>query len=107
MLVVVVDPEEPSLADPLLAAGYELRVVEPGHRMFRTPTRDVHVHLWPPGDEADAYLRLRDLLRRDAAARSEYEALKRSLAGQEWASMNDYADAKGPFIRSLLARAGP
>ncbi|HEX8082870.1 MAG TPA: GrpB family protein [Solirubrobacteraceae bacterium] len=105
ILVVVADPEAPSLAEPLRGAGYELRVVEPGHRMFRTPSRDVHVHLWADGAAAQDYLRLRELLRRDAAARAEYEALKRSLAARDWPSMDDYAEAKGPLIRSLLARA--
>jgi GrpB-like predicted nucleotidyltransferase (UPF0157 family) len=32
----------------LTAVGYELRVREPGHRMFRTPQHDVHVHIWGP-----------------------------------------------------------
>ena len=30
-------------------AGYVLRVREEGHRMFRTPELDVHVHVWPSG----------------------------------------------------------
>ncbi len=107
VLVVVRDPEDPALAGPLEAAGYVLRVVEPGHRMFRTPERHVHVHVWAEGAEARDYLALRDLLRRDAAARAEYEALKRSLAGRSWPSMDDYANAKGPLIAELLRRAGP
>ena len=47
-LVVVVDDitaEEDHL-DALLAAGYVLRVREPGHRLVRTPARDVHVHVY-------------------------------------------------------------
>ncbi|MDO9397317.1 MAG: GrpB family protein, partial [Herbiconiux sp.] len=32
--------------DPLVAAGYVLRVREPGHRLVRTPARDVHVHVY-------------------------------------------------------------
>ena len=104
MLVVVDDPEDESLVAALEDAGYELRVVEPGHRMLRTPGRDVHVHVW--ADEGD-YVRFRDLLRDDAGARREYEALKRALAPREWASMDDYAEAKGPLIRELLRRAGP
>ena len=107
VLVVVADAEDPSLVESFKTAGYELRVIEPRHRMFRTPERDVHVHVWPEGDEARGYLRLRDLLRRDPAARSAYEELKRALAPRDWASMDDYADAKGPLIRDLLRRAGP
>ena len=34
-----------------MAAGYELRVREPGHRMFRTPVRDVHVHVYAEGSQ--------------------------------------------------------
>jgi GrpB-like predicted nucleotidyltransferase (UPF0157 family) len=106
ILVVVDDPEdERSFRRPLEDAGYELRVKEPGHRMFRTPRRDVHVHLWPEGEEADAYLALRDHLRASAAARSAYESLKRQLSKREWADMNEYADAKGELIRSLLRQA--
>jgi GrpB-like predicted nucleotidyltransferase (UPF0157 family) len=40
-----------ALAPPLTAAGYELRVREVGHRMFRAPGRDVHVHVWRDGDD--------------------------------------------------------
>lgn len=36
---------EEEYIDPLLVAGYELRVREPGHRMVRTPALDVHVHI--------------------------------------------------------------
>jgi GrpB-like predicted nucleotidyltransferase (UPF0157 family) len=42
VLVTVADPEDDPAFAPLVEAGYELRVVEPGHRMFRTPARDVH-----------------------------------------------------------------
>jgi GrpB-like predicted nucleotidyltransferase (UPF0157 family) len=48
----------------LTAAGYELRVREPGHRMFRTLEHDVHVHIWADADpEVTRYLRFRDRLR--------------------------------------------
>jgi GrpB-like predicted nucleotidyltransferase (UPF0157 family) len=43
ILVSVADPDNEELyAPPLKEAGYVLRVREPGHRMFRTPRRDVH-----------------------------------------------------------------
>lgn len=46
LLVAVKDPEEESVMVPAMAAaGYQLRVREPGHRMFRTPERDVHPRL--------------------------------------------------------------
>ncbi len=50
VLVAVAEPQDASLTAALDAAGYELRVSEPAHRMFRTPARDVHVHLWPQSD---------------------------------------------------------
>ena len=62
-------------------AGYELRVREPGHRMFRTPERDVHVHVWgADSDEVAKYLLFRDWLRVSADDRDRYEARKRELA---------------------------
>ena len=107
VLVTVADVgDEPSYGPALERAGYELRVREPEHRMFRTPARDVHVHVWNEGDpEVDRYLLFRDRLRASPDDRSEYERLKRSLAQREWSDMNHYADAKGPAIEAILARA--
>ena len=97
--------EEDYLA-PLLAAGYRLRVREPGHRLVRTPERDVHVHLYGRGDPAiDEYLLLRDHLRRDPADRALYESTKRSLMERSWADMNAYSDAKTEVIEAIKARA--
>jgi GrpB-like predicted nucleotidyltransferase (UPF0157 family) len=105
--VAVPDIEDESLfRDALEREGYELRVREQGHRMFRTPTRDAHVHVYAEGDaEIEAYLVFRDHLRRDAADRARYEALKRELAQRDWGDMQDYADAKGPLVREILDRA--
>jgi GrpB-like predicted nucleotidyltransferase (UPF0157 family) len=108
VLVAVADPEAADLSGALEAAGYELRVREPGHRMFRTPALDVHVHLWAAGDpEIERTLRFRDRLRASPEDREEYERLKRDLAARQWPDMNAYADAKGPFISSVLARGRP
>nr|WP_245827258.1 GrpB family protein [Mycetocola reblochoni] len=90
----------------LIAAGYELRVREHGHRLVRTPERDVHVHLYADGDPAiAAYLTLRDHLRTDADDRALYAATKRVLMERDWADGNDYADAKGDVIAAIIARA--
>jgi GrpB-like predicted nucleotidyltransferase (UPF0157 family) len=90
----------------LAGAGYVLRVLEDEHRMFRTPELDVHVHVWPSGHpDLAAQLAFRDRLRASPEDRAAYEALKRSLAGREWPDLNAYADAKGPLIREILARA--
>lgn len=62
ILVAVTDPDDESTYLPRMeAAGYVLRVREPGHRMLRTPERDVHVHIWPAGGEDER----RDLVFRD------------------------------------------
>ncbi|HEX6459625.1 MAG TPA: GrpB family protein [Thermoleophilaceae bacterium] len=110
VLVTVADPDhEADFTPQLEAAGYELRVREPRHRMFRTPERDVHVHVWADGDpEVARHLAFRDLLRASASDRAEYERLKRELSRRDWEDMNHYADAKTPLIDKLLARAsGP
>lgn len=97
---------EADYLEPLLAAGYQLRVREPGHRLVRTPERDVHVHLYQRGDPAiDEYLLLRDHLRGDADDRARYETTKRALLSTHWDDMNDYADAKTEVIRAIKARA--
>ncbi len=107
VLVTVADAEDDALDAPLVAAGYELRVREAGHRMFRTPARDVHVHVWTAADpEVERMLRFRDRLRASARDRAAYERLKRELAERAWEDMNAYADAKGPLIEQILARAG-
>jgi len=104
--LAIADPEDEAAFVPdLEAAGYVLRVREPGHRMLRTPEHDVHVHVWPPGDENMARdLRFRDRLRASPEDRAAYEARKRELAGRDWAARQDYADAKGPLINEIAAR---
>ena len=68
-------------APALDGAGFELRVREPGHRMFRTPARDVHVHIYAEGSqEIVDYLDLRDWLCGDAEGRERYQAVKRALS---------------------------
>ncbi|WP_028926429.1 GrpB family protein [Pseudonocardia acaciae] len=98
--------DEPSYLPGLLAVGYRHRVREPGHRMVRTPERDVHVHVCDAGGEWEwRHLLLRDWLRREPADRDAYQRLKRELARRDWADMNDYADAKGPLIAEMTDRA--
>src|ERR1700680_1094357 len=49
LLIVQASAEEPSYVPQMESAGYVLRVREPDfyeHRMFRTPERDVHVHVF-------------------------------------------------------------
>jgi GrpB-like predicted nucleotidyltransferase (UPF0157 family) len=109
VIVTVADPDDDAAFRPALEAqGYQLRVREPGHRMFRTAARDVHVHVWADSDpEVERYLRFRDRLRASSEDRAAYERLKRELATQDWPDMNHYADAKGALIGEILDRAGP
>ena len=107
-IVVTVDDitAEEDYLGALLAAGYELRVREPGHRLVRTPARDVHVHIFERGDPAvDEYLLFRDRLRSDADDRALYESTKRALLGRRWDDTNDYAEAKTDVILAIKARA--
>lgn len=107
-LVVGVDDvtAEEDHVERLLAAGYVLRVREPGHRLVRTPERDVHVHVYRRDDPAvGEYLLLRDHLRADAADRALYERTKRELMERRWDDSNDYADAKGAVIAEIKERA--
>lgn len=107
-IVVAVDDitAEEDYLDALLASGYELRVREPGHRLVRTPSRDVHVHIYERGASAiDEYLLLRDHLRSDADDRALYEHTKRTLMTRQWNDMNDYSDAKTEVIAAIKSRA--
>ena len=107
VLVTVADVEDESAYAPaLVAAGFPQRVREPGHRMFRTPERDVHVHVYQLNAPAVTdYLDLRDWLRRSAPDRTLYAETKRALATRQWADMNDYADAKSDVIAQIMSRA--
>lgn len=107
-IVVAVDDiaAEEDYLEALLSAGYALRVREPGHRLVRTPARDVHVHIFESGDPAVAeYLVFRDHLRSNAQDRALYEATKRTLLSRQWDDMNDYADAKTDVILAIKERA--
>jgi GrpB-like predicted nucleotidyltransferase (UPF0157 family) len=110
ILVVVADSaDESAYRAQLEAGGYVLRVREPDwneHRMFRTPEKDVHVHVYSVGcPEIERNLTFRDRLRKNSGDRSRYETTKRELATREWPSMNAYADAKTAVIESIIAAA--
>ena len=107
ILVTVDDVEDESRYVPTLEAfAYVLRVREPGHRMFRTPARDVHVHVWRSGGEDERrHLLFRDWLRANTTDRNLYERTKRELARCSWPDMNYYAEAKSAVIAAILERA--
>jgi GrpB-like predicted nucleotidyltransferase (UPF0157 family) len=98
--------DEPAYGPALEAHGFAVRVRQPGHRMYRTPALDVHVHVFTDGsDAARVRLLFRDWLRHDASDRRLYEDTKRELARQEWDATNDYSDAKGTVVAEILTRA--
>jgi GrpB-like predicted nucleotidyltransferase (UPF0157 family) len=104
LLVTVADAEDDELVVLLEAAGYQLRVRERGHRMFRTRAHDVHVHVWASdAPEGQRLLAFRDRLRSSRQDRDRYERFKRELATRDWSDMNAYSDAKGPMIDAILA----
>ena len=109
LLVVEDSGDEPSYLPALEAAGYVLRVREPDfdeHRMFRTPEKDVHLHVFSAGSpEIERYLLLRDHLRENEEDQELYARIKRELASRDWPSMQHYAEAKTGVIEGIIARA--
>jgi GrpB-like predicted nucleotidyltransferase (UPF0157 family) len=110
ILVVVLNSADESAYLPQLEkAGYELRVREPEwheHRMFRTPEKDVHVHVYSTRcPEIQRNLIFRDRLRTNIDDRRRYEQTKRELAKKDWSDMNDYATAKTDVIESIISAA--
>ena len=109
LLVVEDSGEEASYLPAMEEAGYVLRVREPNfeeHRMFRTPGKDVHVHVFSVGSkEIERLLLLRDRLRRNEMDRELYASTKRKLASRDWPSMQHYADAKSGVVEGILTRA--
>lgn len=106
ILVAVEDPRDPQLQRALGALGYDLVVDEPGHRMYRPATMDVHVHVWHWDDpEVERHITFRDWLRRHPEDRDLYEHVKRKFAEREWSNRDEYADAKTPVISAILRRA--
>lgn len=110
ILLGIADPDDEAAYLPdLQAAGYDLRVQEPGHRCLRAgePDAPANIHCYAPDHpESCRYLVFRDRLRSSGGDRARYEAAKRALADREWADVNYYAEAKGPVIREILARGG-
>lgn len=129
MLLVVDDPgDEQTYVRALEAAGYVLTVREPDwyeHRLLKGPERrgrsdegasnerdhedqnaDVNLHVHPPSSpEIERNLRFRDRLRDDGEERELYLRTKQGLARRTWRYVQEYADAKGPVIEQIIARA--
>ena len=79
----------------------------PGRNYVRRGTpRTHHVHLvsWSSEFWRD-HLLFRDYLRAHADIAREYETLKREMAAMYVNDKENYTDAKGPFVRSIVRRA--
>lgn len=109
LVVVPNSANESAYVTQLEAAGFVLRVREPEwneHRMFRTPEKDVHVHIYSIGcPEIERNVVFRDQLRQNRADRIRYEQTKRDLAARDWSDMNEYAKAKTEVIESIIDTA--
>lgn len=103
--VLVHDVDDAAVDTALRNAGYELHVVEPRHRMYRTKSLDTHVHLWMDEAEAERHVTFRDWIRAHPDDRDLYLHVKRQLAAREWATQNDYAQAKTAVVSTILRRA--
>ena len=70
--------------------------------------RTHHLHLVPVGSQLWIdRLTFRDALRANKALRTEYQALKQSLARVHREDREAYTSAKGPFIERVLQAASP
>jgi GrpB-like predicted nucleotidyltransferase (UPF0157 family) len=68
--------------------------------------RSVNLHMVAIDTEFwERHLRFRDYLRSHPEVRDAYNQLKTDLAQKDWASVNDYAQAKTEFIRRVEAQA--
>ena len=68
--------------------------------------RTHQIHMVEIGSEFwGRHLLFRDYLRQNPGMVNEYAALKKQLAEREWVDVNEYADAKTEFIRSIETKA--
>jgi GrpB-like predicted nucleotidyltransferase (UPF0157 family) len=101
--------DEAAYASAIAAAGWPLRLREPGHRLFRAwppAPRLVHVHVCTAGSvwERD-HLLFRDYLQAHDQVALAYEAMKRELAVRPGLLRTQYTEAKTSFISSTLGDA--
>ncbi|MBV9101808.1 MAG: GrpB family protein [Candidatus Dormibacteraeota bacterium] len=110
VLSVADSRDEAAYVPALEAAGYTLRIREPGwyeHRLLRGTAPAANVHVFSSGcPEVARMLALRDRLRASEADRALYESAKRDLAARTWRYMQDYADAKSAVVAGVVRRAG-
>src|SRR5216683_285302 len=108
LLVVADSADEPSYVPALEAAGYVLQIREPDwhqHRLFKGPDININLHVFTQGsEEIRRTLLLRDWLRTNKADRELYARTKRDLASREWKYVQNYADPKSEFVKTILER---
>jgi GrpB-like predicted nucleotidyltransferase (UPF0157 family) len=110
MLLVVADSsDESAYVSSLEAAGYVLRIREPGwyeHRLLKGPAANINLHVFSAGcAEIDRMILFRDHLRTNAGDRELYLRTKRELAARDWDYVQNYADAKSAVVEEILLRA--
>ena len=109
LLLVADSADEPAYVPDLEGAGYVLFGREPHwqeHRILKHSGPDINLHVFTTGAaEAERLIRFRNRLRSRPEERERYARVKGELAAQEWAYVQDYADAKSVVVEEILARA--
>ncbi|MBF6471921.1 GrpB family protein [Nocardia abscessus] len=115
LLLVPDTTDEPAYVPALEAAGYTLRIRQPGwyqhrclvRRVDTGASRDVNLHVLSPesgAPEIERILAFRDRLRTHDSDREYYERTKRKLAQRDWKFVQHYANAKSVVIEEILGR---
>ncbi|MGY1935562.1 GrpB family protein [Nocardia gipuzkoensis] len=115
LLLVPDTTDEPAYVPALEAAGYTLRIRQPGwyqhrclvRRVDTGASRDVNLHVLSPesgAPEIERILAFRDRLRTHDSDREYYERTKRKLAQRDWKFVQHYANAKSAVIEEILGR---
>ena len=109
LLVVPDSSDEQAYVLALDAAGYVLRVREPGwfeHRMFKGPEADINLHVFSAGEaEIHRMVLFRDWLRSHGDDRDAYAQVKRELTQRTWRHVQYYAEAKTGIVQQIMAQA--
>jgi GrpB-like predicted nucleotidyltransferase (UPF0157 family) len=109
VLAVPDSSDEASYVPRLEAAGYELRIREPGwfeHRVFKGPDTNINLHTFSRDcSEIERMTAFRDWLRTHDDDRDLYLRTKGDLAARTWGYVQEYADAKTEVVEGIIRRA--
>jgi len=100
-----IQPGDAASRAALQDAGYSVIVDERGHAMYAAANRSAHVHVWADPDDFERHLLFRDWLRAHPSDRTLYAHVKRELAKRQWATRDDYAQAKTAVVNTIMRRA--